>query len=95
MQTLWREYTPRAFTDDAFAHAYQVGYLQFKVDHATTTPSAMDIYALVAETITNVHHSGCYLTGYITGWIAALVETYMPSIVASSVPHVQPEEVTL
>ena len=88
MQTLWREHAPRAFTDDAFTHAYQVGYLQFKVDYATTTPSVMDIYAFIVGTITSVHHSGRYLAGYVTGWIAALVETYKPSVL-----HTQPEEV--
>jgi len=94
-QTCWRGNTPLAFTDDAFAHAYQVGYLQFKVDYETKTPSVMDIYALVVGVITNVHHSGRYLAGYVTGWIAALVEAYKPSVLAPSVPQAKPEEVKL
>ena len=92
-QTCWRENTPLAFTDDAFAHAYQVGYLQFKVDYETKTPSVLDIYTLVVGVITNVQHSGRYLVGYVTGWIAALVETYKPSVLASSVPLAKSKEV--
>jgi len=94
-QTHQRGNTPLAFTDDAFTHGYQVGYLQFKVEYATKTPDVMDIYSLIVGVITSVHHSGRYLAGYVTGWIAALIEGYKPSVIASSVLHATTEEVKL
>ncbi len=60
--------------DDEFAHAYQVGYLQYKLDYSTKTLSDMDIYALYVGVMTSVRHSGRYHAGYVTGWIAALLE---------------------
>ncbi len=60
--------------DDEFAHAYQVGYLQYKLDESQKTLSDMDIYAFYVGVITSVRHSGRYNAGYVTGWIAALVE---------------------
>jgi len=60
--------------DDEFAHAYQVGYLKYKLDYRTKTLSDMDIYALYVGVITSVRHSGRYNAGYLAGWTAALLE---------------------
>ncbi len=60
--------------DDEFANAFQIGYLQYKLDYSTKTLSEIDIYAVYVGVITSVHHSGRYHAGYLTGWIAALLE---------------------
>ncbi len=60
--------------DEEFAHAYQVGYLEYKLDYHTKTLSDMDMYALIVGVITSVRHPGRYHAGYVTGWIAALLE---------------------
>ena len=81
--------------DDEFAHAYQIGYLQYKLDYSTKTLSEMDIYAVYVGVITSVHHSGRYNAGYLTGWIAALLEggkktsVLVPTFVAASTEEVQ------
>lgn len=61
-------------TDDEYGSGYQVGYLQYKLDYKSNAPTEMDIYALIIGVITSVRHSGRYHAGYVTGWIAALLE---------------------
>ncbi len=70
--------------DEEFTHAYQVGYLQYKLDYSTKLLSDMDIYTLIVGAITSVQHPGRYHAGYVTGWIAALLEGQKPSIIISS-----------
>ncbi len=60
--------------DDEFAHAYQVGYLKYKLDYRPKTLSDMDIYAFYVGVMTSVRHSGRYNAGYLAGWTAALIE---------------------
>jgi len=87
--------TTLVVADDEFAHAYQVGYLQYKLDYSTKTLSEMDIYTLYVGVITSVRHSGRYNAGYLTGWIAALLEggektsVLVPALVAASTEEVQ------
>ncbi len=61
-------------SNDEFAHAYQVGYLQYKLDDSTKTLSDMDIYAFYVGVMTSVRHSGRYNAGYLAGWTASLLE---------------------
>ena len=79
--------------DDEFAHAYQVGYLKYKLDYSTKTLSDMDIYALIVGVITSVHHSGRYHAGYVTGWIAAILEGKKPSVLVPTLIQASTEEV--
>jgi len=60
--------------DEEFAHAYQVGYLQYKLDYRSKTLSDMDIYAFYVGVMTSIRHSGRYNAGYLAGWTAALLE---------------------
>ncbi len=60
--------------DETFANAFQIGYLRFKVDYLNKPLTDMDIYALYVGTMTSVQHSGRYFAGYLTGWVAALLE---------------------
>jgi len=61
-------------TDDEFANAFQTGYLRYKVDYLNKSLTDMDIYAFYVETMIDVQHSGHYYAGYLTGWVAALLE---------------------
>jgi len=60
--------------NDEFAHAYQVGYLTYKLDDSTKTLSDMDIYSLFFGMMNSVQHSGRYNAGYLAGWVAGLLE---------------------
>ena len=60
--------------DDEFANAYQVGYLTYKLDDSKKTLSDMELYALFFGVMTGVQHSGRYNAGYLTGWVAGLLE---------------------
>jgi len=60
--------------DDEFANAYQVGYLTYKLDDSTKTLTDMELYALFFGVMTGVGHSGRYSAGYLTGWVAGLLE---------------------
>ncbi len=81
-------------SDDEFAHAYQVGYLKYKLDYRTKTLSEMDIYAFYVGVITSVRHSGRYNAGYLAGWTAALLEggktssVILPTLVAAATEEV-------
>jgi len=81
-------------SDDEFAHAYQVGYLQYKLDYSTKTLSEMDIYAFYVGVMTSVRHSGRYNAGYLAGWTAALLKgeekasIILPTLVAASTEEV-------
>ncbi len=81
-------------SDDEFAHSYQVGYLQYKLDYSTNTLSDMDIYAFYVGVMTSVRHSGRYNAGYLTGWTAALLEGgrkssfLVPTLVTASTEEV-------
>ncbi len=66
--------TTLVVADDEYANGYQVGYLKYKLDDRQKTLSDMDIYAVIVGVITSVRHSGRYHAGYVTGWIAALLE---------------------
>ena len=72
-------------SDDEFAHAYQVGYLKYKLDYRTKTLSDMDIYAFYVGVMTSVRHSGRYNAGYLAGWTAALLrgEEKVPVILST------------
>ncbi len=61
-------------TDDAFANAFQTGYLRYKVDYLNTPLTDMDLYAFYVGTMIDVQHAGRYDAGYLTGWVAALLE---------------------
>ena len=82
-------------SDDEFAHAYQVGYLQYKLDYRTKILSDMDIYAVYVGVMTSVRHSGRYNAGYLTGWTAALLEggktssVLIPTLVEAYTKEVQ------
>ncbi len=82
-------------SDEEFAHAYQVGYLQYKLDYSTKTLSDMDIYAFYVGIMTNVRHSGRYNAGYLAEWTAALLEgerkasVILPTLVAAYTEEVQ------
>lgn len=89
-------------SNDEFANGYQVGYLQHKLDycstslkydHTTKTLSEMDIYALIVGVITNIHHAGRYHAGYVTGWIAALLEGRKPTVTVPAFGETATEEV--
>ncbi len=81
-------------TDDEFAHAYQVGYLQYKLDYSIKMLSDMDTYALYVGVMTSVRHSGRYHAGYLTGWIAALLEGgKKPSVLLPAFVEADTEEV--
>jgi hypothetical protein len=73
-ETLTLGNTPITVADETFAEAFQIGYLRFKLDYCNKPLSGMDIYALYVGTITSVQHSGRYGAGWLTGWIAALLE---------------------
>ncbi len=77
--------------DDTFANAFQIGYLRFKVDYHNKPLTDMDIYAFYVGTMTSVQHSGRYGAGYLTGWVAALLErprstSAVPVVPASTTP---------
>ncbi len=80
--------------DDEFAHAYQVGYLKYKLDYRSKTLSDMDIYAFYVGVMTSVRHSGRYNAGYLAGWTATLLEgegkasIILPALVAASTEEV-------
>lgn len=80
-------------TDDEFAHAYQVGYLRYKTEYLHKTLSDMDIYAFYVGVMTSVRHSGRYNAGYVTGWIAALVEQKKPVPIIPTLAETYTEEV--
>ncbi len=86
--------TTLVVADEEFAHAYQVGYLEYKLDYRPKPLSDMDIYALIVGVITSVRHPGRYHAGYVTGWIAALLEgekkhaVLVPARVAASTEEV-------
>jgi len=81
-------------SDDEFAHAYQVGYLKYKLDYRPKTLSEMDIYAFYVRVMISVRHSGRYNAGYLAGWTAALLEgerkssVILPTLVAASTEEV-------
>ncbi len=60
--------------DDEFANAFQTGYLRYKVDSQNKPLTDMDLYAFYVGTMTSVQHVGRYYAGYLTGWVAALLE---------------------
>lgn len=61
--------------DDAFANAFQIGYLRYKVDYQNKKPlTDMDLYAFYVGTMNSVQHVGRHSAGYLTGWVAALLE---------------------
>lgn len=60
--------------DDEFANAFQTGYLRYKVDYLNKPLTDMDLYAFYVGTMTSVQHAGRYNAGYLTGWVAALLE---------------------
>ena len=60
--------------NDEFAHAYQIGYLTYKLDDSTKTFSDTDIYNLFFRVMTGVQHPGRYNAGYLAGWVAGLLE---------------------
>ncbi len=61
-------------TDDAFANAFQTGYLRYKVDYQNKPLTDMDLYAFYVGTMIDVQHAGRHNAGYLTGWVAALLE---------------------
>lgn len=60
--------------DDAFANAFQTGYLRYKVDFLDKSLTDMDLYTFYVGTMFGVQHAGRYNAGYLTGWVAALLE---------------------
>ena len=64
--------------DDEFANAFQTGYLRYKVDSQNKRLADMDLYAFYVGTMTSVQHVGRYYAGYLTGWVAALLEHKHP-----------------
>jgi len=78
--------------DDEFAHAYQIGYLTYKLDASTKILSDMDIYNLFFGIMTSVQHPGRYSAGYVAGWVAGLLEGDKKPSAAIAVlvaPHAQ------
>jgi len=66
-------------TDDEFANAFQTGYLRYKVDYQNKSLIDMDIYGFYVGTITSVRHPEHHNAGYLTGWVAALLERQQPT----------------
>jgi len=66
--------------DDEFANAFQIGYLRYKVDCFNTSLTDMDLYAFYVGTMIGVQHTGRYNAGYLTGWVAALLERKQPTV---------------
>ncbi len=60
--------------NDDFANAFQIGYLRYKLDYRTTSLTDIEVYAFYVGTITSVLNPGCFNAGYLTGWVAALLE---------------------
>ncbi len=87
--------------DDAFANAFQTGYLRYKVDYLNKPLTDMDFYAFYVGTMIDVQHAGRYNAGYLTGWVAGLLERKHPTtadvpvVSASSLPTLIDVEVTV
>ncbi len=70
--------------DDEFANAFQTGYLRYKVDDQNKLLTDMDLYAFYVGTMIGVQHAGRYNAGYLTGWVAALLERKQPTVLVVS-----------
>jgi len=81
--------------DDAFANAFQTGYLRYKVEYLNKPLADMDLYALYVGIMTSVQHAGRYNAGYLTGWVAALLERTQPTVAVPVVPSSAPSPLVL
>jgi len=78
--------------NDEFAHAYQIGYLTYKLDDSTRIFSDTDIYTLFFRVMTGVQHPGRYNVGYLAGWVAGLLEGGKKPVIGVATLAVAPSE---
>lgn len=65
---------PIQVQDDEFVHGFQIGYLHFKTDFANLIITDDLVYTVITQNIIDVRRFDRHNAGYITGWIAALLE---------------------
>jgi hypothetical protein len=60
--------------DDEFSNGFQVGYLHFKKDFQGKPITDELLYTIIAQTFIDVHHTSRCNTGYLVGFLSALLE---------------------
>ena len=66
--------SPITLKDDEFGNGFQVGYFHFKKDFQGKPITDELIYTVIAQTSIDVRHTSRCNAGYLTGFIAALLE---------------------
>ncbi len=64
--------------DTVFHDGFVQGRVTFEQVHRGKQLTDVEFYELLVGTIIDVHHSGRWNAGYITGWMAALFEKQQP-----------------
>jgi hypothetical protein len=66
--------TPINVKDDEFSNGFQVGYLHFKKTFEGKPITDELLSTIVAQTFIDVHHTSRCNTGYLVGFLSALLE---------------------
>jgi hypothetical protein len=61
--------------DQQFPHGYEQGYRDFQQQHYATTLSDMHVYEMIKNIVVPIRPAR-WSAGYITGWMAALFESF-------------------